>query len=109
MSVISDAIEASFRQECDQEACHKIAETIANAMHSENEGGSPTVSDGTVGLAIYCAHYIEAVCAEGESAPDKELHFFEALGGLIKSFLMRPGGAVEKRNAKHDTKDSGND
>lgn len=99
MSVISDSIEASFRQEADQELCHKIASALADAMHGESDA-QPTVADGTVGLAIYCAHYIEAVCSEGEDAPDKELHLFEALGGLIRSFLMRPGSPVEERNAK---------
>jgi hypothetical protein len=102
MSVISDAIEASFRQECDQETCHAIASALADAMHGENDGKRPSIADGTVGLAIYCAHYIEACCEAGEDAPDKEMHFFEALGGLIRAFLLRPDGSHAKRQGEKE-------
>lgn len=98
MSVISDAIEESFRQELDQEKAHRVAEALAEAMAQTQEGEGMTIADGTVGLAIYCAHYIEQCCTAGEAAPDKEMHFFEALGGFIRKFLLRPGGAASQRN-----------
>lgn len=97
MSAISDAIEASFRQGCDQDKAHRIAEALAEAMAQTQDKDGMTVADGTIGLAIYCAHYIEQCCTAGEDAPDKEMHFFEALGGLIRKFLQRPGGAAEQR------------
>lgn len=103
MSVISEAIEASFTESLDQEKAHEVAEALAEAMNTIQHGKGMTVADGTVGLAIYCAHYIEQCCTAGEDAPDKEMHFFEALGGFIRKFLLRPGGPVEHRKEQeHD-------